>query len=136
MARKNVEQVIAAHKDVSLLVGLWNYNGPAIAAALEGAGKHGKILAVGFDEDDKMLAAIERGTVQATVAQSPYLFGYVSAQWLHRLATDTERAKLAIPTGGKIDTGVTVVDAGNIAAFESQMNEWRQSVQSGRAEPR
>ncbi|HEY1533445.1 MAG TPA: substrate-binding domain-containing protein, partial [Polyangiaceae bacterium] len=34
-ARSNVEDIINAHKDLSLVVGLWNYNGPAIAAAIE-----------------------------------------------------------------------------------------------------
>jgi ribose transport system substrate-binding protein len=122
-ARGNVEEVIAAHKDLNLVVGLWNYNGPAIAAALEGSRKHGQILAVVFDEDVKTLAAIERGTIQATVVQKPFEFGYVSAKWLHRLATGKEEARQAIPAGAAIDTGVSVIDAGNIASFEAHMAE-------------
>jgi len=122
-ALANVKEVIAAHKDLSLVVGLWNYNGPAIAAALESSGKHGKILAVVFDDDDKTLAAIERGTIQAAVVDKPFEFGYVSAKWMHQLATGGERARQSIPAGAKIDTGVTVVDASNIAAFESRTEE-------------
>ncbi len=33
-ARSNVEDIVNAHHDLSMVVGLWNYNGPAIAAAL------------------------------------------------------------------------------------------------------
>ena len=133
-ALANVKDVIATHKELNLLVGLWNYNGPAIAAGLESSGKHGKILAVVFDEDVKTLAAIERGTIQATVAQKPFEFGYVSGKWLHLLATGGERAKQSIPAGAKIDTGVEVVDASNVAAFESRMQQALEKLeQSGRA---
>ena len=36
---------------LSLVVGLYNYNGDAIAAALEGLGKKGKVLAAGLQPD-------------------------------------------------------------------------------------
>ncbi len=61
-ARSNVEDIINAHKDLNLVVGLWNYNGPAIAAAIEGLGKQGKVKAAVFDEDDATLDAIKSGT--------------------------------------------------------------------------
>src|SRR3954471_14644220 len=70
-ARSNVEDIVNSHKDLSLVVGLWNYNGPAIAAAIEGLGKQGKIKAAVFDEDDATLAAIKSGTIDATVVQKP-----------------------------------------------------------------
>ena len=46
-ARSNVEDIINARPDLSMVVGLWNYNGPAIVAAIEALGKKGKVLAVG-----------------------------------------------------------------------------------------
>jgi hypothetical protein len=36
---------------------------------------------------------------------------------LHELATKGEAAKRALPPYGVIDTGVTVLDASNVAAF-------------------
>ncbi len=128
-ARANVEDVIAKHEDLSLVVGLWNYNGPAIAAALEGSGKQGKIMAAVFDEDEMTLEAIERGTIQATVVQKPFQFGYLSAKWLHQLATDRERTKRAIPATHVIDTGVTVLDKASVGAFKADLRELRKSVQ-------
>ena len=82
-ARSNVEDIINAHKDLSLVVGLWNYNGPAIAAAIEGLGKQGKVQAAVFDEDDATLDAITSGTIAATVVQKPFQFGYLSAKWMY-----------------------------------------------------
>jgi len=68
-ARSNVEDIVNAHHDLALVVGLYNYNGPAIAAALDGLGKKGKVLAAVFDEDDGTLDGIENGAIQATVVQ-------------------------------------------------------------------
>jgi ribose transport system substrate-binding protein len=128
-ARSNVEDIINAHKDLSLVVGLWNYNGPAIAAAVEGLGKKDKIKAAVFDEDDATLEAIESGTISATVVQKPFQFGYLSAKWMHDLATKGDAAKKALPANGIIDTGVTVIDKTNVAAFKAELAEMKKSVQ-------
>ena len=41
-ARSNVEDIVNAHHDLTMVVGLYNYNGPAIAAALDGARQEGQ----------------------------------------------------------------------------------------------
>ena len=128
-ARSNVEDIINAHKDLSLVVGLWNYNGPAIAAAIEGLGKKGKVKAAVFDEDDATLEAVANGTIEATVVQKPFQFGYLSAKWMHELATKGDAAKKALPSNGIIDTGVTVIDKTNVAAFKAELAEMKKSVQ-------
>lgn len=128
-ARSNVEDIINAHKDLSLVVGLWNYNGPAIAAAIEGLGKQGKVKAAVFDEDDATLDAIKRGTIEATVVQKPFQFGYLSAKWMHDLALKNADTKKAIPQGGVIDTGVTVIDKSNVDSFKAELTDMKKSVQ-------
>ena len=57
-ARSNVEDIVNANHDLAMVVGLYNYNGTAIAAALDGLGKKGKVLAAVFDEDDGTLDGI------------------------------------------------------------------------------
>ena len=128
-ARSNVEDIINAHKDLSMVVGLWNYNGPAIAAAIEGLGKQGKVKAAVFDEDDATLDAIKSGTIEATVVQKPFQFGYLSAKWMHDLATKKDEAKKAIPSNAIIDTGVTVIDKTNVEAFKAELADMKKSVQ-------
>src|SRR6266498_5264730 len=54
-ARSNVEDIVNANPDLKLVIGLWSYNGPAIAAAIDALGKKGKILAAVFDEEDGTL---------------------------------------------------------------------------------
>ena len=58
-----------------------------------------------FDEDDATLDAIKSGTIDATVVQKPSQFGYLSAKWMHELATKKEETKKALPPSGVIDTG-------------------------------
>jgi ribose transport system substrate-binding protein len=126
-ARANVEDIVNAHHDLSLVVGLWNYNGPAIAAALEGLGKKGKVLAAVFDEDDGTLDGIESGAISATVVQKPFMFGYLASKWMHDLATKGEAAKAALPADHAIDTGVDVIDKSNVADFKAKLAELKRS---------
>jgi ribose transport system substrate-binding protein len=128
-ARSNVEDIINAHADLSLVVGLWNYNGPAIAAAIEGLGKQGKIKAAVFDEDDATLDGIKRGTIDATVVQKPFQFGYLSAKWMHGLATNKEATMKTIPANAVIDTGVTVIDKANVDSFKAELGDMKKAVQ-------
>ena len=124
-ARSNVEDILNARPDVGLVCGLWSYNGPAIAAALEGTGKKGKVIAAVFDEEDGTLKGIKSGTIAATVVQHPYEMGYRSARWMHRLATDFEKAKADIPKDGIENTGVEVLDAQTVADFEKRLADWK-----------
>ena len=126
-ARSNVEDLVNAHHDLALVVGLYNYNGPAIAAALDGLGKKGKVLAAVFDEDDGTLDGIESGAIQVTVVQKPFMFGYLASKWMHELATKGDAAKAAIPPNHSIDTGVDLIDKSNVAGFKAKLAELKRS---------
>jgi ribose transport system substrate-binding protein len=117
-AQNNPNDVIVAYPDINMLVGLWSYNGPAIASAIEGAGKKGKILAAVFDEEDGTLQGIENGTIQVTVVQKPYQFGYLSSKMLHDLVTKGESA---VPASREVDTGVEVIKKDNVAKFRADL---------------
>jgi ribose transport system substrate-binding protein len=124
-ARSNVEDILNARPDVNLVCGLWSYNGPAIAAALEGTGKRSKVLAAVFDEEDGTLKGIKDGTISGTVVQHPFEMGYRSARWMHRLATDFEKARADIPADHIENTGVEVIDKDTLADFEKRLAEWK-----------
>ncbi len=126
-ARSNVEDIVNAHRDLAMVVGLWNYNGPAIAAALSGLSKQGKVLAAVFDEDDGTLDAIQNGVIQATVVQKPFMFGYLASKWMNELATKGDAAKAALPASHVIDTGVDVIDKSTVAAFKAKLAEMKGS---------
>ncbi|WP_437593370.1 sugar-binding protein [Sorangium sp. So ce1000] len=124
-ARSNVEDIINAHPDLKLVAGLWSYNGPAIAAAIEALGKKGKVLAAVFDEEQETLTAIENGTISATVVQKPFQFGYLASKWAHELSVKPDTAKAQIPANKSIDTGIDVIEKTNVAAFKQQLAEMK-----------
>ena len=121
-ARTNVEDILTAHKDLNLVAGLWSYNGPAIAAALEASGKKGKVLGAVFDEEEGTLTAIANDTISCTVVQKPFQFGYLASKWMHELVTKPEAAA-TIPANKSIDTGVDVINKGNVADFKKKLEE-------------
>lgn len=124
-ARSNVEDIINAHPDLKLVAGLWSYNGPAIAAAIEALGKKGKVLAAVFDEEEGTLSAIQNEIISATVVQKPFQFGYLASKWAHELATKPEAAAAQIPSNKSIDTGVDVIDKANVADFKAKLAEMK-----------
>jgi ribose transport system substrate-binding protein len=124
-ARSNVEDIINAHPDVNLVAGLWSYNGPAIAAAVEALGKKGKVIPAVFDEEDGTLNGIANGVIQVTVVQKPFQFGYLSSKWMHELATKGEAAKAALPANKIIDTGVEVINKANVAEFRTKLADMK-----------
>ena len=125
-AQSNVEDIINAHSDLNLVAGLWSYNGPAIALAIDRLGKKGKIKAAAFDEEEETLRAIENDTISATVVQKPFQFGYLASKWMHELATAPEATLAKIPKDGVLDTGVDVINKANVADFKTKLAEMKQ----------
>jgi ribose transport system substrate-binding protein len=97
-AQKNAEDTLVKYPDIACLVGLWNYNGPAILNAVRGAGKAGKVKIVCFDENDETLEGVEKGDIFGTVVQQPYEFG---KQAITRMDKYLEGDKSAL-AGGKL----------------------------------
>jgi ribose transport system substrate-binding protein len=121
-ARSNVEDVLNAHHDLSLVAGLYSYNGSQIAGALEGA-KKGKVKAAVFDEEDGTLTGIASGSIDCTAVQKPYQFGYLASKWMHELASKPEETLKKIPENKSIDTGVEIITKANVAEFKAKLAE-------------
>lgn len=123
-ARTNVEDVLNGYSDLNLVCGLWSYNGPAIAKAIDASGKKGKVLAAVFDEEDGTLDGIESGTISCTVVQKPFQFGYLSSKMLNDIAT---KDKSVIPNPPVVDTGVRVIEAKNVGDFRKELADLKKS---------
>ncbi len=88
--RAKVEDTLSKHADVCCLVGLWEYNPPAMLHAVKDAKMEGKVALVGFDENEETLQGIKDGYVYGTVVQNPYEFGYQAVRILAALARGDE----------------------------------------------
>ena len=127
-ALTNAQDALQAHPDIDGLLGLWSYNGPAIANAVEKAGKIGKVKIVCFDAEPETLRRLENKQIDVTIVQKPYLFGYLSVQTLYNMATcgvDETRAMMPkTPDDDTIvDTGVEAVTPANVKEFQQRLRE-------------
>lgn len=115
-AKKNIEDALARYPDLVLAVGLWSYNGPAIAGAIRASSRDKRPVVIAFDEEEETLKAIEGGTIDATIVQQPFEFGYQSV----KLLKDAKDGK-TVPAS--VDTGIVAVKKENLSEFWAKLRE-------------
>jgi len=121
-AKSNASDTLVKYPDVAGLVGLWNYNGPAILNAVKDAGKVGQVKIVCFDEEDETLAGIKDGAIYGTVVQQPFEFGYRSVQLMAKyLGGD----RSMIPPSKQIFIPTLVIKKDNVDEFTTKINKLR-----------
>jgi ribose transport system substrate-binding protein len=118
-AKANAADTLVRYPDISALVGLWSYNGPAILNAVREAGKAGQVRIVTFDEADETLAGIKAGHIHGTVVQQPYEFGY---QAITRMAQALRGDRSFIPATKQIIVPTLVVNRANVDEFTQRIN--------------
>jgi ribose transport system substrate-binding protein len=118
-AQKNAEDALVTHPDIAGLVGLYNYNGPAILNAVRAAGKQGKVQIVCFDENDETLEGVASGDIYGTVVQQPYEFG---KQAITKMAKHLEGDKEAL-AGGKQIVPTRSLKKADIAEFKANLKK-------------
>src|SRR6266478_3125453 len=99
----------------------------AAASALHRVDMTGKIAIVSFDKDPETLDWIDRGGINATVVQKPYVMAYYGVKFLddlhHNAVHDFKdwRTAPAAPLPAWVDTGTAIVDKTNLAAFREAL---------------
>jgi ribose transport system substrate-binding protein len=89
------------------------FSAEGAATGIRQAGKSGKVKVVGFDAEPNEITALQQGTVQALIAQSPYVIG--------TNAVDQAVAALSgKPTTPKIGTKFTIITNANLNTAASQ----------------
>jgi ribose transport system substrate-binding protein len=117
VARENVRNAITNHKQkLNALVGIWSYNGPAIADVVkEDPNVRKEHLVVAFDAEPLTIAAMGDGLVDAMVVQNPYEMGYQGVQLMQSLVRNDQPAIQKMlpnhdkPDGDTYDTGLKIV---------------------------
>ena len=116
-AQKNAEDTLVKYPDISMLVGLYNYNGPAILNAVRAAGQTGKVKIVCFDENAETLDGVASGDIYGTVVQQPFEFG---KQSITKMAKYLGGDKAAL-AGGKQIVATRSLRKDDIAAFKADL---------------
>lgn len=101
---------------------------PEVAEVLSRNKLTGKV-AVAMDIDPRTLEWIQKGVIAATIAQKPFTMASFGVRMLddlyhHKPASLTENFKQDVkaPVPSFVDTGATLVDKNNVAAFLKEAN--------------
>jgi ribose transport system substrate-binding protein len=121
-AKSNAADTLVKYPDISALVGLWSYNGPAILSAVKEAGKVGKVKIISFDEEDETLAGVKEGAIYATVVQQPFEFGYRS---IHLMAKVLAGDRSEIPATKQIFVPTLAIKQDGVDEFIDKINKLR-----------
>jgi ribose transport system substrate-binding protein len=118
-AKSNAQDALAKG-GIDCLVGLYSYNTPQIYSAVKEAGKAGQIKIVGFDEDPQTLRGVADGTIQSTIVQQPFEFGYQSMTDMIKYINGD---RSFVPANKLIIIPTRVIDKSNAAAFQDSMKQ-------------
>lgn len=114
-ARENVRDMIVRNKNLSILVGIWSYNAPAIVDVVKEKNVREKFTIVTFDAEQLAIQQMGEGMIDAMVVQNPFGMGYESVRYsFAKLNNDTETVKKMFPKmgekgGDQFDTGLKIV---------------------------
>ena len=89
------------------------FSAEGAATGVRQAGKSGKVKIVGFDAEPDEITALQQGTVQALIAQSPYTIGTDAVDQAYAALTGK-------PTTAKIGTKFTIITKDNLSTAASQ----------------
>lgn len=121
-AKANAADTLVKYPDIAGMIGLWNYNGPAILNAVRDAGKAGAIKIVCFDEDDQTLTGVKDGSIHGTVVQQPYEFGYQAIIALDKILKGD---RSVIPADKRRIIPTLVIKKDGVDDFTRKINELR-----------
>jgi ribose transport system substrate-binding protein len=116
--------VLSANPDLAGAFGVYAYNGPAWATAIEEADRADQTKLVCFDATTDIINGIKEGVIDATVAQREFDMGYKSVQLIYLISTQGQAAafdEMGV-ANGIIDTGVDVITQVNLKAYQDQLN--------------
>ena len=125
VCQSQAQDLLIKHPTVGCLVGLWEYNPPAILAAVSKK-KGAKPAIVAFDENDLTLEGIKNDEVVGTIVQNPYQFGYQSVKVLAGLAQgkdDILKTWPGIEKDNSIFVPHRVITKENVAAFQAEVKK-------------
>ena len=135
-ARDNVRDVISKYPDLSMLVGIWSYNAPAIVDVVNEKKVRDRFTIVTFDAEQIAIQQMAEGMIDAMVVQNPFGMGYDSVKYAFaKITGDTATAKEMFPSMGQLggdirDTGLKVVVPAKDTPLKPEMfNDFGPSVE-------
>jgi ribose transport system substrate-binding protein len=127
-AQSDAETILANNPDVNGLYGVYSYDGPALATAVQSAHKVGSVSIVSDDSDAQTLTFINSGVIGGTVVQMPYQQGFTGAYILtaEKVLGSAATAAIIKPylssDGYTLSSGVGLVTKSDISSYNSLLS--------------
>ena len=124
-ATSDAETILANNPNVNGLYGVYSYDGPALAQAVQSAGKTSSVSIVSDDSDAQTLQFIQSGVIGGTVVQMPWQQGYTGAYILAAEKVLGSSATMAIvkpylsTDGFTLSSGVGLVTKTDLSGYQS-----------------
>ncbi len=124
-ATSDAETILANNPDVNGLYGVYSYDGPALAQAVQSAGKTNSVHIVSDDSDAQTLQFISSGVISGTVVQMPYQQGYTGALILTAEKVLGKDATMGIvkpyleSDGSTLNSGVGLVTKSDLSDYQA-----------------
>jgi ribose transport system substrate-binding protein len=126
-ARENVRNAIRNHPNLSVLVGIWSYNAPAIVDIVKETNRRKDFVIVTFDAEPTAITAMAEGDIDAMVVQNPFQMGFQGIRCLAALVKDNKEViaemfpQYGQPEGDIYDTGLKVVVPNTGSPIKAEM---------------
>jgi ribose transport system substrate-binding protein len=126
-AYDGISGLLAKKQKIDGILCLEASGGAGAADALHREDLTGRVSIVAFDKDPETLDWIQKGAINATVVQKPYIMAYYGLKFaddLHHNAVHEFKDWRNAPTGplpAWVDTGTAIVDKNNLAAFRDAL---------------
>jgi ribose transport system substrate-binding protein len=127
-AYDGISALLSKKQKVDGVVCLEASGGAGVADALHRVDLTGKVAIVSFDKDPETFSWIDRGGINATVTQKPYVMAYYGLKFLddlHHNAVHEFKDWRTAPAPSMpawVDTGTAIVDKSNLAAFREALS--------------
>jgi ribose transport system substrate-binding protein len=120
-AKANAQDTLVKYPDLAGMVGLWEYNGPAILSAVREAGKAGKVKIVTFDAAEETLNGVRSGDIYGTIVQQPFEFGRLAVEIMAK-ALRGDRSE--IPPGKQKFIPTKAILKNNVDAYQAELKQF------------
>jgi ribose transport system substrate-binding protein len=124
-ATTDAETILANNPDINGLYGVYSYDGPALAQAVQSAKKTATVHIVSDDSDAQTLGFITSGVISGTVVQMPYEQGYTGAYLLaaEKVLGSAATAAIVKPyldaDGSTLSSGVGLITKSDLSAYQA-----------------
>ena len=116
VAVNKTEALLQTYPNLSAIFAVSAEGAPAAATVIKQQNRKGQVMVAGFDDLKDTLEGIKDGTVSFCLVQKTFKMGWLSVEKLLDIKAGKEVPKV-------IDTGILVVDKGNVDTYMIDMKK-------------